>query len=354
MKLSSLFQGKVYAFPQTQNQDQDINFAKKVIEKINPKIKVKDISIGKIEDNYDVFLIKDQNKNNFNLKISLDDSEGILRKEANIIKNCKSFSVPVFKNYGQMKIGEEISYLLTSIPQYESVRNYGRSCIIENLNLFFSSYFDFQNTKPVRPTYNTSLNKFLLNLDPTNYLPKDSLQAFENYTDYSLCRKFMASLKEETLLLIKDANLPTTFKCHGDLSLDNMFFDKQKFYFDNFQSVFMGHPFTDFTDLLLELGIEQENQYSLLSEFCKKGKIIEDRDFFHKLYEIQLRKKLGDLISNYIKEIYVYDSYRYDNILNIADVFSHCYERFCKIEIFSKNRDFIMKTICEPIFGVKA
>ena len=57
------------------------------------------------------------------------------------------------------KIGEEISYLLTSIPQYESVRNYGRSCIIENLNLFFSSFFDFQNTKPVRPTYNTSLNK---------------------------------------------------------------------------------------------------------------------------------------------------------------------------------------------------
>ena len=24
------------------------------------------------------------------------------------------------------------------------------------------------------------------------------------------------------------------------------------------------------------------------------------------------------------------------------------------IEIFNKNRDFIMKTICEPIFGVKA
>ena len=78
------------------------------------------------------------------------------------------------------------------------------------------------------------------------------------------------------------------------------------------------------------------------------------REFFKKLYEIQLRKKLGDLISQYIKEIYIYDSYRYDNILNIADIFSHCYERFCKIEIFNKNRDFIMKTICEPIFGVKA
>jgi len=354
MKLSSLFQGKVYAFPQTQNQDQDLHFAKKVIAKINSKIKVADISIGKIEDNYDVFFIKDENKNNFKLKISLDDSDGILKKEANIIRNCKSSTVPVFKNYGQIKIGEEISYLLTSIPRYESIRNYGRSCLIENVDLFFNSYFDFQNTKPVRPTYNTSLNKFLLNLDPTNYLPQDSLRAFESYTDYSLCRQFMESLKEETSSLAKDTNFLNTFKCHGNLSLDNIFFDKQRFYFDNFHSVFMGHPFTDFTDLLLELGIEEENQYSFLSKFCKIVEIPEDRDFFDKLYKIQLRKKLGDLISNYIKEIYVYDSYRYDNILNIADVFSHCYERFCKIEIFNKNRDFIMKTICEPIFGVKA
>ena len=164
----------------------------------------------------------------------------------------------------------------------------------------------------------------------------------------------MKELKEETLLLIKNTELPYSYKCHGDLSLDNMFFDKKRFYFDNFHSVFMGHPFTDFTDLLLELGIEEENQYSILSQFCKSGDLPENRDFFDQLYQIQLRKKLGDLISNYIKEIYVYDSYRYDNILNIADIFSHCYERFCKIEIFNKNRDFIMKTICEPIFGVKA
>ena len=134
----------------------------------------------------------------------------------------------------------------------------------------------------------------------------------------------------------------------------NIFFDKTNFYFDDFECVFMGHPYIDFTDILLELGISEDIQYKLFSQFCRYGKISEDREFFKKLYEIQLRKKLGDLISQYIKEIYIYDSYRYDNILNIADIFSHCYERFCKIEIFNKNRDFIMKTICEPIFGVKA
>ena len=43
-----------------------------------------------------------------------------------------------------------------------------------------------------------------------------------------------------------------------------------------------------------------------------------------------------------------------DKIIEIADTFSHLYERFCSIPIFSQNKNFIMKTICEPIFGVKA
>lgn len=354
MRLSSLFKGKVYAFPQTQNQDQDLFFAKKVIENIDPRLNVKEISVSEINDNYDVFTFSDQSDNNYKIKISLDDSDGILKKEAGILRNCESNTVPKFKNYGQTKIGEEISYLLTAIPAYESVRNHGRSALVENLDVFFESYFDFQRTKPVKPTYNTFLKKILQDLDPQTYLSKDSLQAFQAYTDYPLCRGFMNDLKNNTTSLIKDLKLPHDYKCHGNLSLDNIFFDTKSFYFDGFECVFMGHPFTDFIDLLFELGISKDDQYSLLSIFCGIGNISDDRKFFDKLYQIQLRKKLGVLISNYIKEIYIYDSYRYDNILNIADTFSHCYERFCEIKIFEKNRDFIMKTICEPIFGVKA
>ena len=280
MKLSSLFKGKVYAFPQTQNQDQDLAFAKKIIENIMPDVETDEFSVGKIDDNYDVFLLRDKRGNRYKLKISLDDSDGILKREANIIRGGKSDTMPKLKDYGQIKIGEEISYILTKVPQYESVRNYGRSCLTENLSLFFKSYISFQNTKAVRPTYNTELKKFLLNLDPEHYLPKDSLQAFESYTDYPLCRKFMSDLKEEILGLIEDVDMPYRFKCHGKLSLDNIFFDKKMFYFDDFDSVFMGHPFTDLTDLLLELGIPQDHQYSFLSTFCQNSGIPEDRDFF--------------------------------------------------------------------------
>jgi hypothetical protein len=240
------------------------------------------------------------------------------------------------------------------VPPYESVGEYGRSSLLGNFESFVDSYFVFQKTKGVRTTYKTSLDKFLKNVDPASYLPQESIEALKSYTDYDLCKGFVSSLSEEMRKLSQEFVLPYKYKCHGGLSVDNVFTDGGNFYFDDFKDVFMGHPYVDFIDIILDLGLPKDAQYSLLSTFCQRGGIAEDRTLFKSLYEIQLRKKLLILITEYIKEVYVYDSYRYNNILSIANTFSHCYERFCGVEMFHKNKDFIMKTICEPIFGVKA
>ena len=116
----------------------------------------------------------------------------------------------------------------------------------------------------------------------------------------------------------------------------------------------MGHPFMDFADFLLEMGVDRELDYQLLAIFCEKGNLRYDKDLFKLIEKLQLRKKLGELLIAYISEVYLYGSYRFEKIFAIASTFSHCYERFCKIEIFLDKKDFIMKTICEPIFGVKA
>ena len=354
MKLSSLFKGKVYTFPQTQNQEQDKSFALEVIKKIKPNLVVSNISVGDVKDYYDVFIIKDDEKKTFKLKISLDDSQEVLKKEYTVTKNSKSSSTPISIEYGVVKIGDEITYLLVEVPPYESVGEYGRSSLLGNFESFVDSYFVFQKTKGVRTTYKTSLDKFLKNVDPASYLPQESIEALKSYTDYDLCKDFVSSLSEEVRRLSQEFVLPYKHKCHGGLSLDNVFTDGGNFYFDDFKDVFMGHPYVDFIDIILDLGLPKDAQYSLLSTFCQRGGVAEDRTLFKSLYEIQLRKKLLILITEYIKEVYVYDSYRYNNILSIANTFSHCYERFCGVEMFNKNKDFIMKTICEPIFGVKA
>jgi hypothetical protein len=354
VKLSSLFKGKVYTFPQTKNQDQDKSFALEVIKKIKSNLVISDITVGGIKDYYDVFLIKDDKKRTFKLKISLDDSQEVLKKEYNGTKNSKSSVTPFLIEYGTVKIGDEITYLLVEVPPYESVSEHGRSSLLNNFESFIDSYFIFQKTKGVRTTYKTSLDKFLKNVEPSSYLPEESIEALKSYTDYDLCRDFVSSLSEEVVCLSQGFSLPCKYKCHGGLSVDNIFTDGKSFYFDDFKDVFMGHPYIDFIDLILDLGLPQDSQYSLLSSFCQRGGIPENRNLFKSLYEIQLRKKLLILITEYIKEVYVYDSYRYNNIINIASVFSHCYERFCNIKMFYENRDFIMKTICEPIFGVKA
>ena len=339
MKLSSLFKGKVYTFPQTKNQDQDKSFALEVLKRIKPDLILSDITVGEIKDHYDVFFLKDDKGNIFKLKISLDDSYGILKKEYNVTKNSASAVVPKLVKYGTVKIGDEVTYLLVNVPPCESVREYGRSSLLSKLDLFAESYFVFQKTRGVRNTYKTHLSTFLESISPSSYLPEESMEALKSYTDYSLCEEFILSLAEEIKNLSAGFNLPYRYKCHGGLSLDSVFINGDNFYFDDFKDVFMGHPYIDFINLIVELGVEPDDQFQLLSAFCQKGGINEDRTLFKSLYEIEIRKKILILITEYVKEVYVYDSYRYNNILNIADTFSHCYERFCKVKMFYKTEN---------------
>ena len=201
MKLSSLFKGKVYTFPQTQNQDEDKSFALEVIKRIKPDLQVSEITVGSIKNHYDIFILKDNFGKIYKLKISLDDSEGVLKKESNVIKNSACSVTPLFIKYGQIKIGEEVSYLLVETPPYESVVDYGRSCIINNFDIFIESYFTFQKTKGVRNTYRISLEHFLKHINPLSYLPEDSLRALKSYTDYESCENFISELSDELVLL---------------------------------------------------------------------------------------------------------------------------------------------------------
>ena len=88
--------------------------------------------------------------------------------------------------------------------------------------------------------------------------------------------------------------------------------------------------------------------------FCEYAGVELDMRLYLKFYNCLMRKKIADLISAYIYEVYLFNSYRVNRILDVADTFSHCYERFRSVPLFEENREFVLKTLTEPILGVKA
>ena len=354
MKLSSLFKHKAYAFGQPSDAEQDCLFAESVLKKARPKFKIKNITLSSVRDDYDIFHIINEKDVFFKLKVSLSDPNNILKKEVTALRSLGSSEIPKYICKGRVKVGEEVDYLLTQAVQSESVRSIGRSVLAENIERFFNNYFSFVNTKPVRAKYGQNLELFCEHLDPEAQLPEESIESLKGYTDYNLCRDFFLILQSEIKNYHIQLNEIFKHKCHGGLDLDSIFYNNHFFYLDSLSQVCMGHPYVDFADLILDSGFLKENDIPLFNEFCSIGGIENNRDLYFTVVELQIRKKLGNLLLGYIKEVYLYDSYRYDKIIEIADIFSHLYERFCVIPAFKENRDFIMKTICEPIFGVKA
>jgi hypothetical protein len=354
MKLSSLFRHKAYAFNQPSDTEQDCLFAREVLKKIRPKFKINQLSLSSVCDDYDIFHIVNEKDIFYKLKISLSDPHNVLRKEVTALRSLGSSNIPKYVCNGSTKVGEDIDYLLTQAVQSENIRSAGRSILAENIEQFFVNYFSFVNTKPVRAKYVDNLEDFCTSLNPEHQLPVESLASLKGYTNYKLCQDFFITLQGE--IKEYEVKLKDIFKhkCHANLSLDAIFYNNYFFYLDMLDQVCMGHPYVDFCDLVLDSGFLKENDIPLFDEFCSVGGIENNRDLYFCVFELQIRKKLGQLLLDYIKEVYLYDSYRYDKIIEIADVFSHLYERFCIIPIFKENRDFIMKTICEPIFGVRA
>ena len=128
--------------------------------------------------------------------------------------------------------------------------------------------------------------------------------------------------------------------------------DGQYFYFDSSPFLCMAHPFIDLVDLILDWGCDKDTEKTLVDKMAETLQI--SSDAYDEIYQMCLGKKIAQLLSAYIKEVYLYNCYRQEKLIAIADSFSQCYERFCSIDIFNENRHFILKTITEPIIGVNS
>jgi hypothetical protein len=102
--------------------------------------------------------------------------------------------------------------------------------------------------------------------------------------------------------------------------------------------------------------VNYELESHLFKQFCNKMEIDYNENSlneYKQYYEFSLRCKAAEILINYLKEVYLYKSLRTSKIIKLCDRFSQGYERFSTISFLNENKEFIIKTLTEPIFGIK-
>jgi hypothetical protein len=69
-------------------------------------------------------------------------------------------------------------------------------------------------------------------------------------------------------------------------------------------------------------------------------------------YQISLRKIFLEILTDYLKEVYVFSSSRPMKITDCVDCFSKNAASFFRIQAVDKHKEFIYKCILEPILGI--
>jgi hypothetical protein len=357
MDLSNLFQNKAYVVPNhVAAEDSEIELIGLLLRSLDEPIFAQNIEFISETENYDIYKYNCQNSS-YCIKISLDPNCKQIEHESKFLRKINPLITCQYIKDGTIKIGDNIRYIITSYENAESLNDLGRSYFLENFDSFCYAYSLMQESEKITASYKNHLIDYF-NLACLENLMDDSIQSIKNYTNFELINQIMLDMKNE-LMLCYDDNIFSNqkFICHGNLTADNIISKNGLFKFINFDNCYSSHCFLDLNEIIIELGLPENIELNLLEKFCLNMKIDFNRDTlitYKKCYKIVLIKKGIQLIVNYLKEVYLYNSRRIDEILNISDKFSQSYDRYMSISYFKNNEDFILKTITEPILNQKA
>jgi thiamine kinase-like enzyme len=348
---TDLFKDRVfYSHHKKTCSEKEVDFVKLILSKINKPIKSpSNIELISINDEYDLYRFEHQKKS-FCLKVSLDPECNEIKKEFKNLKKINPMISPLLYESGEMKIGDDICYLLIAFENAESVYSFGNSIIMTEFESFCNSYKLFQNSKRITNSYKNYLINFFKNHD-LNIFPKDSINMIKENSDFDKIYQFVESLKDDLKYLTDERLIKSNFICHGDLNTKNILYKNGLFKFINFGNCFSSHCFLDLADLFISMGASQKLEKELLDSFCSHLNINfeENKKLYVLCSNIAIRKKILSIIFDYLKEIYLFDSLRDDKIIYLNSQFLDNYQRFLTIEQFFQNKELFSKIITEPL-----
>ena len=285
------------------------------------------------------------------IKYSFDSENTSLKNEIEILKLLHPISPRPFK-HEKIKFGEMIHYSICSFEIAENIKYSGYANLFANWPRFFQRFSKIQSAE-CSTSFFDYLNLFFAS-NSFNSFPEDSIAAIKEYYDFSIFENILDSLKKEIMILCDPILIKNGELCHGKLQPSNILYRNGDFKMIDFTDSYMGNAYLDLSRLSIYLALDSNQEKQMLAEFLKfKNKSLNEQEWqqYRSCYDISIRMIFIELLVNYLKEVYIFSSFRPEKILNAVDIFSKNNKVFFRINPINQHKDFVYKVILEPLIG---
>ena len=285
----------------------------------------------------------------------MDEFDSSLEYEFNIIKklNIKNTLIPIIFN--KFKFGDYINYSIYLNEKNESVKDFGLNSITSNLDIFMDSYFNLQ--KPTKPEikHKEAMSKFI-EKHSLSFFDKDSIEMISLRYDINKIRQIIEIIHSEIFKIFQSDIFKKNEFCHGNLNQFNILYCFDYFKFINLCDSFMGNSYFDLANLVIYCGFNKNTEKKIFDIFLKNKKInsvAEEWMEYRQCFDLVLRKIFLQILFNFLKETYLFESKRPLKFLDVIDIFSKNQNNFLKIPIIHQNFEFLYNLFLQPLIGVE-
>ena len=346
-----LYNNKAYVLNAPSLQKSTEEYVLTIIDKIYSDLNVQSVTLLDNGINYDTYSLKSLDGKFYLLKVSLDSENIQLSRESFFLKQLKNFASAKFICLKKIKVGDDILCLLSQFPNCVNLKDVGRDFFLKHADVFFWTHKGLIEKIKPKKLKSGYLKQLTENLDFSKNFADKTKNSIKDYTDYDRLEKILFNLLDD----IRDSapNMSSFTPCLSNITIDSIFLTNSLFFFDKLEDCCKYDPYLDLCDIILNLGFKNEAKDQIVSAYTTVYKNFNDEKF-KSFYDFCVKKKLLESLNDYLREVYELRCLRINKISEVISIFYSSFKNFKKLPVFIDNQDFLLKTITEPVLGVKA
>jgi len=350
---AKLFTDRAFIF---QSKENDIQADRSIIDSVFSTLP-QALNVDKVElvdsfIDFDVYKVFSKDKI-YLIKLSFVDKSEILEREAEALQLVSNKVTPSLIHSGRIIIGEPISYLIQSYENGYGVDDFGRYFVGENIESLNYSLKKLVDNPAPSKSIRDNIDNVLSSLNVREFFYDDAIEAIKVNLDLNKIDEFIQDLSSELTNIYDTSVLDRDYFCHGSLLLQNIIFRDGYFKFVNLDRSFKGHYFLDYSQLLLDFGLDKNVKLKFAKMYCKSSGFEYDADEYKLCEKVNILIVLASILRDYLVEIYMFDSSRPLKICKIVALFGQYFDQFSRFKFFDKYKTFLTKTITNPVTGVE-